>query len=91
MKYMPSREDMKVDFKRKSTKCVQDNLKKRKERIDKAQIRCNKNHDARLHNQSEVLHVDDYEYLWLERKNSKDRRHKLAPVAKGPFKVTRVD
>ena len=91
LKPIPSREEPTGNFKRKWKHWLVDTMKKTKERLDKAKARYEKNYDARLRNQSEVIHEDDYVFLRVERKNPKDHRHKLAPVAEGPFQVTKVD
>lgn len=87
---MPSREEQKGDFKHKLRHWFHDTMKKTKVRLDKAQGRY-KNYDKRLRKQSEFIHVVYYVYLWVERNNRKDRRHKLAAIVKSPFKVTNVD
>ena len=39
----------------------------------------------------EVVKQGDYVFLWVELKNSKDHRHNIAPIAEGPFLVTKKD
>lgn len=64
---------------------------KTKELLTKAQARYKKNDDFRLLKQCEVIHLDDYVYLRVERKDPNEHRHKLPPIAKGPWKVIKVD
>lgn len=88
---MPSHEEPKGDFKRTWKHCLNETIKKSKERLENAQTRCEKNYDARLHKKQEVIHDDDYVFIRVEPKNPKDHRHKLASIAEGLFKVTNVD
>lgn len=48
---------------------------------DLKKARWKKNYDARLQKQSELIRVDDYMYLRVERKNLKQYRLKRAPIA----------
>lgn len=91
LKTMPLREELQGDFKREWKHWLQDTLKKTKERLDKARARYNNDYNARLRMQAEVIRADDYEYLWVERKNPTYHKHKLEPVAKGPCKLVNAD
>lgn len=66
-------------------------MTKTTERLTKEQARYKKHYDASLRNQSEEIHFDDYMYLQIKRKNPNECRYKLAPIAEGPQKVTKVD
>ena len=56
-------------------------------KVKRTQERYKKNYDQRLRRQSEVIKEDDYVYLRIERRDDKLTRHKLAPVAEGPYQV----
>ena len=62
-------------------------LSETKERLRRAQERYKRNYDARLRRQSEFIGKDDHVYLRVERRDEQQTRHKLAPVAVGPYKV----
>lgn len=83
LKPMHSREQQKGELKRRWKHWIQDTLKKTKDRLEKVQVRYKKKYDA--------IHEDDYVHLRVERKNPKEHRHKLAPIAEGRYKVTNVD
>lgn len=61
------------------------------ERLIKAKTKYKKNYDARLRKKSEVIHVEEYVYLRVERNNSKEHYHNLAPISESPYKVTKGD
>ena len=56
-----------------------------------AQARYKRNFDERLRLQTERIRPGAYVFLRVERKNEKDTRQKLAPVAEGPFLVKSID
>lgn len=91
LKQKPSTEEPKEDFKRKWKHCINEKMIRTRERLEKAHNRYKKNYDARLRKQTEVIHEDDYMYLSLQQKKRTDNRHKLALVAEGRYKVTKVD
>lgn len=64
---------------------------KTKQRLDKAQARYKKNFDKRLRKQYELVTKGNEVFLPVKRKSAKEHHHKLAPVAEGPFKVTKAD
>lgn len=64
---------------------------KTKDRLTKAQTRYEKNFDARLRKQKEVIKVDDYLYLSMEQKYQDEHRHKCAPIAEVSYEVTKVE
>lgn len=50
-----------------------------------------RNFDKHLRKNAEVIRPGDNVFLRVERKDEKETRHKLAPIAEGPFPVLRVD
>ena len=65
-------------------------LTETKERLARAQVRYKRNYDQHLRKQTEVIKTDDYVFLRVERRDETMTRHKLAPLAEGPFKVVDV-
>ena len=60
-------------------------------RLLKSQERYKRNYDDRIRNQAALVNQGDYDFFWVERKSRKDHRHKLAPIAEGPYLVTKTD
>ena len=81
--------------------CIRDRLKWKdwlartiqdtQEKLRKAQERYKKAFDKRLRNTTEDVRPGDNVYLRVERKDDTETRHKLAPIAAGPFPVKKVD
>ena len=61
------------------------------EKLRKAQERYKRAFDKRLRKQTEEINAGDEVFLRVERKDDQDTRHKLAPIADGPFPVKKVD
>jgi len=91
LKPMPTKEEPQGDFKRKWKHWLQETMHRTRTRLLKSQERYKRNYDSRLRKQVEVVKQGDYVFLRVERKNPKDHRHKLAPIAEGPFLVTKTD
>ena len=53
--------------------------------------RYKRNYDKRLRRCSEKILQGDFVFLRSENKSDKDSRHKLAPIALGPYLVKQVD
>ena len=87
---VPSKVTRPKAFKEKWKRWLQDTLSNAKKRLDSAQARAKRNYDRRLRKQKETIQEGDFVYLRVERKNAADHRHKLAPVAEGPFRVTKT-
>lgn len=49
-------------------------MAKTKERFTQAQARKEKNHDARLRNQAEIINIEEYVYLHVEMKDPNEHR-----------------
>ena len=90
LKPMP-REDKHPDFKRKWKHWLQETMHRTKKRLAQAQARYKRDYDRRLRRQDETIQAGDHVYLRVERKNAKDHRHKLAPVAEGPYRVSKSE
>ena len=61
------------------------------DKLKSAQERYKRAFDKRLRKQREEIKQGDKVFLRVERKNDKDTRHKLAPIAEGPYKVKSVN
>lgn len=66
-------------------------MAKNTEMLTKAQAMYKTNYDARLQNRSDVIHVDDYVYLCVQRKDQNEHPYKPAPTTEGPYKVLKLD
>lgn len=66
-------------------------IQETKERLRKAKERYKKNLDKRLRDNSENIKPCDNVFLRIERKDEKEIRHRLAPIAQKPFPVTKID
>ena len=62
-------------------------LSKTKEPLNVSQALYKRNYDRRFRRQAEKLKADDHVFFWVERKNLRHHRHKLAAVAEGTFPV----
>ena len=91
LKQIPTKEEPQDDFKREWKHWLQETMNRTRTRLIKSQERYKRNYDSRLRKQVEVVKQGDYVFLQVERKNPKYHRHKLAPIAEGPFLVTKTD
>lgn len=53
-------------------------------------VQMKRNYDERVRRQREFITTGDYVFLRLERRDEAESRHKIAAVAKGPYKVESV-
>ena len=80
-----------LDFKHKWKKWLTKVIPETQQKLQKAQERYKKNFDKRIRKTTETIKPGDQIFLRIERKDEKETRHKLAPIAEGPFPVIRVD
>jgi len=59
--------------------------------LRKHQLRYQRNFNARTKAQQEPLESGDYVFVRKEYYSTTEKKHKLAPIADGPFKVLKVD
>lgn len=78
-------------FKEKWKSCIVKAIADTTDKLQAAQARYKRSFDKRLCKQLEETRQADHVFLRVERKDDKDRRHKLAPIADGPFQVKSVD
>lgn len=90
LKRLPSCEEAQGDLKRKWKHRLQDTMTNKK-RLDKSQAPYKNKYDARLRKQLKVIQENNYVYFRVEGKNTNDHKHKLAPIAEDPYKLTKFD
>ena len=78
------------EFKRRWRNWLVQTIATTRSKLQSAQQRYRRNYDERLRLHGERIKIGDHVYLRVERKEEKQTRHKLAPVAEGPFKVKDV-
>ena len=87
----PTEYNGRLDFKHKWKKWLAKVIPETQEKLRKSQERYKRNFDKRLRKNTDTIAPGDNIFLRVERKDDKDTRHKLAPIADGPFPVLRVD
>lgn len=88
MKPMPWTAEPKGDFKRRWNHWIHYRMLNKKESLNAEQARYKK-FDRSLRSQKETITENDDVFLRVERKNNKENRHKLAPIADGTLKVVK--
>ena len=80
-----------TDFKTKWKAWLEKALTETRAKLKAAQDRYKRNYDRRLRRDNETIKPEDSVYLRVERRDEAETRHKLAPIAKGPYRVKAVD
>ena len=80
-----------ADFKNKWKANLQQTLATARKKLLETQARYKRNYDNRLRRTNTIIKPDDFVFLRVERRDDKETRHKLAPIAEGPFRVKEVD
>jgi len=78
-------------FKAKWKTWLQKAIAETKDKLIAAQQRYKRNYDKKLRRNSETIEADDFVFLRVERRDPNETRHKLAPIADGPYKVKSVN
>ena len=87
----PSQPTSAKDFKSKWKAWLEKALTETRDPLSKAQERYKRNYDRRLRRDLENIKAGDFVFLRVERKDDKETRHKLAPIADGPYLVKDVN
>ena len=80
-----------VDYKTRWKAWLEKTLSEASAKLRSSQDRYKRNYHKRLRKDREVINPGLYVFLRTEKKDNKDSRHKLAPLAEGPYLVKEVD
>lgn len=86
----PAEYNRPLDFKHKWKTCLAKFIPEKQQKVKKSQERYKRNFDKRLRKEGETIRPGYHVFFRVERKEEKEKRHKLFPVSKGPFPLLRV-